>query len=174
MGLRTPLHARTKRSIKAADVAMKECSKVLQIRSSTVAVSDSGDIIIERSPVLSTSSLQLRKHLNLIDSLLGEAKTGSQTSPGNCFNCCRLLNNSGPKYGFACCSHFYFCSLDCKNLAKQYYHDALCGTNILPIYTFSKNKKVLPTCKQGGGHPLQHPLIANRSSHEAAAQDPWS
>ncbi|KAF7936310.1 uncharacterized protein EAE98_002529 [Botrytis deweyae] len=197
-------HTRTKRSIKAANIALKKCSKVLRIQPSNMTMSDSGgvcygmfasqdihrgDTIIERSPVLSISGLQLKTHLNLIDSLLGEPKTRSKTSPGNCFNCYGLLNKYGPKYGFACCSHLYFCSKDCKNLAQQYYHDALCGTNIIPIYSFSKNKKcyvcgpeiagmiwlrLLATCKQGGGHPLQHPLVTNLSIHEAAAQDPWS
>ncbi|TGO35468.1 hypothetical protein BHYA_0157g00200 [Botrytis hyacinthi] len=197
-------HTRTKSSIKAANVALKKCSKALRIRPSTVAVSDSdgvsygmfasqdineGDIIIERSPVLSISGLQVKKHLSLIDSLIGETKTRPKTSPGNCFNCYGLLNESGPEYGFVCCSHLYFCSQNCKNLAKQYYHDALCGTNILPTYSLPRNKKcyvwgpeiagiiwlrLLATCKQGGGHPLQHPLVANLSNHEAAAQDPWS
>lgn len=197
-------HTRTKSSIKAANVALKKCSKVLQIRPLTVDVSGShgvsygmfasqdihkGDIIIERSPVLSISGLELKKHLSLIDSLIGEAKTRSKTSPENCFNCYGLLNESGPKYGFVCCSHLYFCSRDCKNLATQYYHDALCGTNILPIYSLPRNKKchvwgpdtagiiwlrLLATCKQGGAHPLQHPLVASPSNHEAAAQDPWS
>ncbi|TGO52978.1 hypothetical protein BOTNAR_0308g00130 [Botryotinia narcissicola] len=93
-------HTRTKRSIKAANVALKKCSKVTQIQPSTVAVSNSdgvsygmfasqdiheGDIIIEHSPVLS-----------------------------------------------------------------------------------------ITTCKQGGGHPLQHALVADLSNHEGAAQDPWS
>ncbi|KAF7896032.1 hypothetical protein EAF00_006047 [Botryotinia globosa] len=197
-------HTRSKSSIKAANAALKMCSKLLQIRPSTVAVSNSdeisygmfasqdireGDIIIERSPVLSISGLQLKKHLNLIDSLIGETKTKSKTSPGNCFNCYGLLNESGPKYGFVCCSHLYFCSKNCKNLARQYYHDILCGTNILPIYSLPRNEKchiwgpemagiiwlrLLATCKQGGGHPLQHALVANLSNHEGAAQDPWS
>ncbi|TGO11992.1 hypothetical protein BTUL_0097g00440 [Botrytis tulipae] len=183
-------HTRTKRSIKAPNVALKKYSKVLRIRPSTVAVPDSdeisygmfasqdihkGDIIIERSPVLSISGLQLKKHLSLIDSLVGETKTRSKTSPGNCFNCYGLLNESGPKYGF--------------NLATQYYHDILCGTNILPIYSLPRNGKchvwepeiagiiwlrLLATCKQGGGHPLQHALVANLSNHEGAAPDPWS
>ncbi|KAF7884686.1 uncharacterized protein EAF02_005022 [Botrytis sinoallii] len=34
--------------------------------------------------------------------------------------------------------------------------------------------RLLATCKQGGGHLLQHPLVTNLSIHEAAAQDPWS
>ncbi|KAF7950754.1 uncharacterized protein EAE97_002306 [Botrytis byssoidea] len=108
-------HTRSKSSIKPANIALKKCSKVLRIRPSTVAVPNSdgasygmfasqdiheGDIIIERSPVLSISGLQLKKHLSMIDSLIGETKTKSKTSPGNCFNCYGLLNESGPKYGF--------------------------------------------------------------------------
>lgn len=99
------------------------------------------DIIIERSPVLSICGLQLRKHLDLIDSLFGEAKTNSKSCTSDCFNYYGLLNKFGPKHSFLFCSHLYFCSRDCKHLAKQYCHDALCGVNILPIYSFLNNMK---------------------------------
>ncbi|APA14788.1 predicted protein [Sclerotinia sclerotiorum 1980 UF-70] len=34
--------------------------------------------------------------------------------------------------------------------------------------------RLLATCKQGVGPPLQHPLMAHFISHEAQADDPWS
>lgn len=108
---------------------------------------------------------------------------------GSCFNCFGNLRVSSRKYGFVCCAHLYFCSRECRNLAQQYHHDGLCGVDISHIYADAEGEKRFPsapeiskliwlrllaTCKQGVGPPLQHPLMAHFISHEAQADDPWS
>lgn len=197
------INARTAESIAVANSALSKCSKLLRIKTSTVAISSSDkisygmfatknihkdDIVLEARPVLSVNGSQLKQHMNLLNPLCGIRKTGSKTL-GSCYNCSGSLEGIDQKYGFVCCAHLYFCSKDCKNLAKQYYHDALCGVNISHIYAAMEGEKcylsgpeiaglkwlrILAVCKQRGKHPLQHPLVANLTSHEGSAHDPWS
>ncbi|KAJ8061222.1 hypothetical protein OCU04_010294 [Sclerotinia nivalis] len=197
------VNTRTKMTIEVANNTLGKCSKVLRIQPSTVDISGSheisygmfatkdihaGDIVLESSPVLCVKKSQLRQHKNLLDSLIWKRKIGSEMT-GTCFNCFGSLRCASRKYGFVCCAHLYFCSRECRNIAQQYYHEGLCGMDISHIYADAEGEKCFPsgpeiskvvwlrllaTCKQGGGHPLQHPLVAHLVSHEAQADDPWS
>ncbi|RAL63857.1 hypothetical protein DID88_003500 [Monilinia fructigena] len=197
------VNTRTEQSIDAANETLARCSKVLRIRPSTLIVPDSDnvsyglfaikdiyadEVVLENRPALAVKASQLEQHEKLLDSLIWKRETGSEVS-GSCFNCYGDLGHSNQQYGFICCAHLYFCSKDCKDIAQTYYHNSQCGRNISRVYAAVQEEKYHPSgpefsgviwlrllaiCKQGGGHPLQSPLIANLASHEANAGDPWS
>ncbi|KAB8289645.1 hypothetical protein EYC80_010559 [Monilinia laxa] len=197
------VNTRTKQSIDAANKTLAKCSKVLRIKPSTLIVPGSDDVsyglfatqdihadevVLESRPALAVKASQLEQHENLLDSLIWKRETGSEVS-GSCFNCYGDLGNSNQQYGFICCAHLYFCSKACRDIAQTYYHNSQCGRNISRVYAAAQGEKcytggpefsaviwlrILAICKQGGGHPLQSPLIANLASHEANAEDPWS
>ncbi|KAF7860728.1 hypothetical protein EAF04_008246 [Stromatinia cepivora] len=197
------VNTRTEKSIEVANNTLSKCSKVLRIQPSTVDISGSdeisygmfatkdihaGGIVLESSPALCAKGSQLGQHKNLLDSLIWKSKIGLDMT-GSCFNCFGSLTGASRKYGFMCCAHLYFCSKECRDIAQQYYHEGQCGIDISDIYTDAGEEKCFPsgpemskmiwlrllaTCKQGGGHPLQQPLVAHLVSHEAQADDPWS
>lgn len=199
----TNINARTEQSINAANETLAKCSKVLRIKRSTLIVPGSDDIsyglfatkdihadevVLENRPALAVKASQLEQHEKLLDSLVWKREMEPEAS-GSCFNCYGKLGHSNEQYGFMCCAHLYFCSKDCKDIAQTYYHTSQCGKNISRIYAAAQGEECYPggpeisgviwlrllaICKQGGGHPLQSPLVANLASHEANAEDPWS
>lgn len=196
--------ARPQSLIDATNVTLRRRFKALRIQPSTLDLPSSdnetcygmfaakdipkGEVVFGNDPVLSVKRSQMGQHVKALDSMTWTRKT-ELPLPSSCFNCYGNLDVSGETYGFACCAHLYFCSKECKALAQKYYHKAQCGIDISHIYSAWKGDPILPfgpevsemvwlrllaSCKQRGGHPLKHPLVANLGCYAVNDPDHWT
>ncbi|KAI9644595.1 hypothetical protein NHQ30_006616 [Ciborinia camelliae] len=179
---------RSDKVIQVANENLSKCSRVLTLQPSPMNTMPPESGVISYG-VFATKDIKAGETVLATKPAL--CVTGSQMDGerGSCFNCCRKLESSSRKFGFSCCPQLYFCSRECKYIAQNYYHDAQCGVNISEFYEAVKNKncvlggpeisnmiwlRLLATCKQGGGNPLQHPLLASLPIEEGTDDLTWS
>ncbi|KAA8566888.1 hypothetical protein EYC84_009985 [Monilinia fructicola] len=171
----TNINARTEQSINAANEALAKCSKVLRIKRSTLIVPGSDDIsyglfatkdihadevVLENRPALAAKASQLEQHEKLLDSLVWKREMEPEGSARTA-KILRRRTTTLPNVGRI--SHASTLPHKERNVIQG-------GPEISGVIWL----RLLAICKQGGGHPLQSPLVANLASHEANAEDPWS
>ena len=93
-------------------------------------------------------------------------------SPRICENCYGSIPTLWRQDVLSECCNTSYCSARCRDMAHDSYHKVLCGQNFDWLYQESQGKleqfvlngpmwlRILATCVQSKGHPLDHPSIA--------------
>ncbi|PMD33341.1 hypothetical protein L207DRAFT_571522 [Hyaloscypha variabilis F] len=171
------LRTRTAATIASANQMLLSCSDSLEIRSSSV-----GGL-----GMFAKRDIQKGERILSAPSVTG---TSNKPSTGRyCYNCAAALKTSST-LAFSCCPSMKFCGEECKTIAGNNYHNALCGKDFSDIYKSALSNefaestvardtliflRLLAMSVQARTHPLATPPIAwITANYEAQSPLPWS
>lgn len=134
------------------------------------------------------ANCDIKKHDTILDAP-SPAGTSNKPSVGKyCYNCAALLK---PRtFQFNCCTNMTFCSEECKTIAAENYHTALCGRDFSDIYELASSKtfaistaaretlvfqRLLAMRVQAGTPPLRTPPISwITANYQSRSPLPWN
>ena len=169
---------RSEEIIREAKRQMVSCSDSLEIRLSQIAVACLG--VFAKKDII--------KGEKILDCRCATGTSNSPTTGRHCYNCARNLESARTPH-CAQCQSIIFCSEECKALAEQNYHAAICGRDFSSLYgsvqgTAIKERsnarvtqsflRLIAIFVQAGEHPPRHFSVASLTANYKSEPIPWS
>lgn len=175
-------HERSKALIDSRRAELKHYSTKFQLQSSKLGAVPGG---LEGSACL---GLFAKKNIQAGDVVLSAPHLISASGNGHLTRCsnCHIDLLSTSKSSLPCCTTTRFCTDECRDIAIEHFHKAMCGRSFDEVRASRKTSKdergkelillqILAICVQAKCHPLQNPTVARLAPQYMGDHGvPWS